>query len=102
MLGSLMLLIPGGPRMRGTIYSMSSAQFRHLLRGECVSRSGYIYVLVNPSLPGLVKIGRTEREPEARARELSGATGVPTPFLLVFEAHFDDAHAAEDYVHAFL
>jgi hypothetical protein len=45
-------------------------------------RRGYVYVLSNPSMPGIVKIGRTFRDPRARAAELSGATGVPTPFKI--------------------
>lgn len=45
-------------------------------------RRGYVYVLSNPSMPGIVKIGRTFRDPGARAAELSGATGVPTPFVI--------------------
>lgn len=45
-------------------------------------RRGYVYVLSNPSMPGIVKIGRTFRDPRARAAELSGATGVPMPFKI--------------------
>jgi hypothetical protein len=45
-------------------------------------RRGYIYVLSNPSMPGIVKVGRTFREPRARAAELSASTGVPTPFKI--------------------
>lgn len=45
---------------------------------------GHIYILVNPSMEGLVKIGKTTRDPESRARELSQATGVPTPFYVAF------------------
>ncbi len=45
-------------------------------------RRGYVYVLSNPSMPGIVKIGRTFRDPRARVAELSGATGVPTPFII--------------------
>lgn len=45
-------------------------------------RRGYVYVLSNPSMPGIVKVGRTFREPRARAAELSAATGVPTPFKI--------------------
>lgn len=63
---------------------------------------GYVYALINPSIPGLVKVGRTERDPASRAAELSGVTGVATPFIVVFHEHFHDCHAAEDYVHAIL
>ncbi len=38
---------------------------------------GYIYIISNPSMPGLVKIGRTSRDPQTRLRELNSATGVP-------------------------
>lgn len=41
---------------------------------------GIVYVLTNPAMPGLVKIGMTTRnEIEARMRELY-STGVPVPF----------------------
>ena len=63
---------------------------------------GYVYVLFNPSLKGLVKIGGTARDPKGRAEELSSATGVPTPFEVAFEAYFADAVAAEQFVHATL
>jgi len=52
---------------------------------------GYIYALVNASMPGLVKVGRTSRDPKDRAAELSGATGVATPFLVVYHEHFADS-----------
>lgn len=42
---------------------------------------GYVYILTNESMPGLVKIGRTTRSVEARANELH-QTGVPTPFKI--------------------
>ncbi len=41
---------------------------------------GFIYVLSNPSMPGLLKIGVTEGRVENRIKELSRPTGVPTPF----------------------
>jgi hypothetical protein len=53
-------------------------------------------------MPGLVKIGKTERDTDARAKELSCATGIPTPFLVAYEEWFKDCSAAEDYVHALL
>jgi hypothetical protein len=61
---------------------------------------GWIYVLVNSSIPGLVKVGRTSRPPAERVAELSAATGVATPFVLAFEQAFADCIAAEQAVHA--
>ena len=63
---------------------------------------GFIYVLINPTLTGLVKIGKTNRDPELRARELSQATGVATPFHLAYALPFSDADAAERYLHSLL
>ena len=61
---------------------------------------GYIYILVNPSMGNLVKIGKTARSPRDRIAELSSATGVPTPFSLAFDAYVEDCSRAETYVHA--
>ena len=44
----------------------------------------YVYVLVNRSMPGMVKIGMTIRTVEERALEISSATGVPTPWIPVY------------------
>lgn len=42
---------------------------------------GYVYILSNPSMPGIVKIGKTTRTIKERAHELY-QTGVPTPFIV--------------------
>ena len=60
---------------------------------------GYVYVMINPSLPNLVKIGKTSCEPNERAKELSSATGVPTPFILAYYKPFRDCHLAELVIH---
>ena len=69
---------------------------------EMRTGGGLLYVLVNSSMPNLVKIGKTERDTEARARELSCSTGVPTPFLVAYEEWFDDCSDAENQVHRLL
>nr|WP_281416504.1 GIY-YIG nuclease family protein [Deinococcus aestuarii] len=61
-----------------------------------------MYVLLNPSMPGLVKVGLTTRDAAERARELAGASGVPTDFIVAYEANFEDVHGAEQHMHAAL
>jgi hypothetical protein len=60
---------------------------------------GYVYVLSNPAMPGLVKIGQTTRSMRSRVNELSLATGVPKPFVV--EAYYlsDDPQADEARIH---
>jgi hypothetical protein len=64
--------------------------------------AGYVYVLINSAAKGLVKIGKTNKDPEERARELSSATGVPSPFIVVYSAFFDDCNIAEIFIHNLL
>jgi hypothetical protein len=44
----------------------------------------YVYVLVNISMPSMVKIGMTTLTPEQRAHQISSATGVPTPWEVAY------------------
>ncbi|MBI5449816.1 MAG: GIY-YIG nuclease family protein [Gammaproteobacteria bacterium] len=64
--------------------------------------NGIIYVLVNPSMPGVVKVGKTTNEATARAAQLSSGTGVPTKFEVYKEYLVKDCHAAERYAHSLL
>lgn len=59
---------------------------------------GYVYLLINPSMPGLVKIGSTQRDSRARTRELY-TTGVPTRFEVAFEVFSGNHEALEDQMH---
>ena len=56
--------------------------------------NGFIYVLSNPSMPGLLKIGFSIRNVAERVAELSSSTGIPSDF--VFEALFASPAAQED------
>ena len=61
--------------------------------------TGFVYVLSNPGMPGLVKIGCTSKSVEERVKELNSATGVPFPFAI--EAFFaaDQPAMSEKLVH---
>jgi hypothetical protein len=61
--------------------------------------SGYLYVLGNDAMPGIIKIGKTRRTPADRARELSVSTGVPLPFKVLISARFENEGAAERECH---
>jgi hypothetical protein len=63
-----------------------------------MSASGFIYVLENESMPGIVKIGMTTRLPEARAAEL-WTTGVPTPFTIAFSIYCEACSEYESAIH---
>lgn len=63
--------------------------------------TGFIYVLSNVSMPGLVKIGRTDRTLEQRISQLN-TTGVPTPFVLEHSVTTSNSVMAEKEIHAAL
>ena len=59
---------------------------------------GFIYVLSNPELSGLLKIGKTSKDPKNRSDDLY-STGLPAPFKLEYMAFCDDMDALELRVH---
>lgn len=63
------------------------------------NKKGYVYILVNPAFPGFVKVGKTTKEPEVRAREVSSGSGVPTPYAVAWDALVIDCHQVELLIH---
>lgn len=61
---------------------------------------GAVYILSNPAMPGLVKIGRVETVQRLKSR-MSGlyTTGVPVPFVCEFAMQVDDAREWEQRLH---
>lgn len=58
-----------------------------------------VYVLTNPAMPGLVKIGKTtQEEVDLRMRQLF-STGVPVPFDCAFACRVPDASVVEKALH---
>lgn len=61
--------------------------------------SQIVYVLTNPAMPGLVKIGKTTQlEVEDRMKQLF-STGVPVPFDCAFACQVRDATEVEKALH---
>jgi len=61
--------------------------------------SQIVYVLTNPAMPNLVKIGKTTQlEVDARIRQLY-STGVPFPFECAFACQVKDATEVEKALH---
>jgi hypothetical protein len=71
-------------------------------RAAELMQPGLIYVLLNPCYKGWVKIGRTTRTAEERAREISSSAGVPAPFVVAFDREFSDCEKAERTIHELL
>lgn len=59
---------------------------------------GYVYVLSNEAMPGVVKIGKTSRRVEQRAKELH-TSGVPRPFTVEFQILSPDCGELEKMAH---
>lgn len=65
--------------------------------------SQIIYLLVNESMPDLIKIGMTDERLEERVKELSRQTGVPLPFEVYFACEVENMREVERSLHdAFL
>ena len=62
----------------------------------------YVYVLINKSMPQMVKIGMTIREVDQRVKEISGATGVPTPWVPIYSFKCFNSYKLEQELHAHL
>jgi T5orf172 domain len=64
--------------------------------------AGWVYVLVNPTLPGICKIGQTRHTASRRARELEKEYGVAAPFEIASRHAVPDAPAIEAIAHRML
>ena len=61
---------------------------------------GYVYVMRSGAHRlDVYKIGKTQRSPEVRANELTGATGVPTPFEVLASWEVGDVDVVEKEAH---
>lgn len=59
---------------------------------------GWVYVISNDAMPGLIKIGYSMKDPALRAAELNH-TGSPHPYLVDYEVLVDNPREIEQAVH---
>jgi hypothetical protein len=60
--------------------------------------SNIVYILTNETMPGLVKVGRTDTSVEQRMAELY-KSGVPVPFECFHASRVEDARDVEGRIH---
>ena len=66
-----------------------------------MSKKGFVYILLNPSFIKYVKIGKTQKTSEERAKEIyrQAKTGIPTEFVVAYENEVSDCDLVEILVH---
>lgn len=63
-----------------------------------MSVKGWVYVITNKAMPGLVKIGYSLKDPSLRAAEFNG-TGTPHPYKVEYEALVFNPREIEQRTH---
>jgi len=59
----------------------------------------WVYVLSNPTMPNMYKIGYTKNTPDERAKQISNATGVALPYNVEWAFHCYDGFGLEQEIH---
>jgi len=72
------------------VIKLEEEPIRQMKIPEGFTLGGWVYVLSNPAMPGIYKIGMTTTTPEIRAREVSQGTGVPLPYVVEL-AYFSES-----------
>lgn len=66
-----------------------------------MSTTGWVYIIANNAMPGIVNVGYTTKGSFLRAKQLNGA-GIPYNFQVMYEAFVVDPRAVEQAAHAIL
>jgi len=96
-------LIPENEELNNKGNQMYSAAFNHFITykksqgSKPVSDEGIVYIISNPAMPGLVKIGKTNNL-EKRMRSLY-SSGVPLPFRCVYAKRVKNYSFIEKKLH---
>ncbi len=82
----------------GLAWLVRIIEVRLLIGQYFAVNEGIVYVLTNPAMPSMVKIGKKGREVEARLNDLY-TTGVPLPFECAYAARVADMDKVEKAFH---
>jgi len=61
----------------------------------------WLYIMSNPAMPGMFKIGYSKHSPEIRKTQLSKSTSVPLPFEIEYAYHCFNAERLEQELHKY-
>lgn len=93
----------------GSTPSIIDAMTTHIptdtsIQNRITKREGYVYCFSNPSMPGIVKIGMTERTPDARLSEANSSDTwrPPTPYKIEFSKKVSNPSQKEKILHDLL
>jgi hypothetical protein len=82
--------------------------YTHRKRSMLTSTEGnpegteWVYVLVHPQEPQLLKIGYTKKDPQQRLKEINSQTGVAGQYRLIYMFSTVNGERLETAVHSFL
>ena len=79
-----------------------TARKRNMYANRDGNYDSWVYVLSNPTVPGMLKIGYTKNTPEERAKQISNATGVVLPYKVEWAFHCFNGEMLEGEVHKYL
>lgn len=81
-----------------TVWRQRQRLIREGSGGNKNSQRNCVYILTNLSMPGLIKIGSTQKTAHERAEELY-TTGVPTPFKVAYSIPSECPEILEEILH---
>ena len=93
---SYFTLTPANDGWENVTYYTSRKKGIYSKKGE---GDQWVYVLSNPTQPGLLKIGYTKLTPDERAKQISNATGVPLPYEVAWAYRCFNGELLEGEVH---
>lgn len=61
---------------------------------------GWVYIITNPSIPNVLKVGWSKNDPKLRAEQFN--TGAPDNYIVEYDALVDEPDKIEKQAHSLL